>query len=92
MAHSAGPSHGGASLRAKIALCGGSSGRLAMAPAIQWCRKIWTATRRPALSLVSRAEFLMLWGLSKPVECESRNKPQGPRARAHLRHSLYSSS
>eukprot|EP00959_Pyramimonas_sp_CCMP1952_P032623 684304-Pyramimonas_sp.AAC.1 len=49
MARSTGPSHGGVSLRAKVALFGDSSGRLAMAPAIQWCRMIWTATRRPAL-------------------------------------------
>eukprot|EP00959_Pyramimonas_sp_CCMP1952_P190852 3991161-Pyramimonas_sp.AAC.1 len=82
MAHSNGPSHGGVSLRAKVALLGDSSGRLAVAPAIHWCRMIWTAPRRPALSLVSRAELLKLSDLTKPVECESWNGSQGPLARA----------
>eukprot|EP00959_Pyramimonas_sp_CCMP1952_P359404 7525666-Pyramimonas_sp.AAC.1 len=45
---------------------------------------IWTASRRPALPLVSRAELLKLWGLTKPVECESWDRSQGPLARAVL--------
>eukprot|EP00959_Pyramimonas_sp_CCMP1952_P376161 7878965-Pyramimonas_sp.AAC.1 len=45
---------------------------------------IWAVSRRPALSLVSRAEFLKLWDLTKPVAREPWNRSQGPLARAVL--------
>ena len=73
MARSEGPSYGGVSLTAKVVffLLGDNSGRLAVALALQRCRMIWTAARRPGLSLVSYAGLLKLWGLSKPLECPS---------------------
>ena len=84
MASSEGPSHGGVSLTAKVALLGDSSARHAVAPAVQWCRMVWTAARRPELSLVSHAELIRLWDLSNPLECQSWAKSRGPIARAVL--------
>eukprot|EP00959_Pyramimonas_sp_CCMP1952_P418860 8774251-Pyramimonas_sp.AAC.1 len=84
MARHEGPAHGGVSLAAKGVLLGDGSARFALAPAIQWCRMIWTASRRPDLSLVSHAELLKLWELSKPLECPSWNKSHGPISRAVL--------
>eukprot|EP00959_Pyramimonas_sp_CCMP1952_P395290 8282714-Pyramimonas_sp.AAC.1 len=63
MARHEGPAHGGVSLTAKGVLLGGGSARFALAPAIQWCRMLWTASRRPDLSLVSHAELWKLWEL-----------------------------
>eukprot|EP00959_Pyramimonas_sp_CCMP1952_P055374 1157744-Pyramimonas_sp.AAC.1 len=41
----------------------------------------WTASRRPDVSLVSHAEHLKLWELSRPLECPSWNKSQAPISR-----------
>eukprot|EP00959_Pyramimonas_sp_CCMP1952_P190628 3987038-Pyramimonas_sp.AAC.1 len=78
------PSHGGVSFSAKIVLAGDSSFRLAVAPALQWCRKIWFATTQPGGALVSRAELLRLWKSARPLERGPWSSSRSPLSRAVL--------
>ena len=77
------PAHGGISISAKLVLQGDGAGKLAVAPAVQWCRMLWIASTSEH-SMTSVAHLLRLWDAAAPGVGGSWAESRGPLQRAVL--------
>jgi len=73
------PAHGGISISAKLVLQGDGAGKLAMAPAVQWCRMLWIASTSEH-SMTSFAHLMRLWDAAAPGVVGSCAEARGPLA------------